>query len=432
MKWQQSIPFTPGHGSEVFAAIPETPAIFALRSDDSNAEPYINKAANLRRRLERLLSPVSPDSKRLNLRERTRTIEYILTGSDFENRLLLYQALREHFPRSYRKRMKLIPAPLIKIGWENDYPRAYFTRRLGKAAISTKSPKDKTQPSKTSVYYGPFASKSVTNKFLNDALDLFKSRRCTFNIHPDPSFPGCIYSEMKMCLAPCFAGCTDVEYLAEVVRVQDYLDTRAGSLVTQLEAEREAASAELEFEKASAIHGRIEKVKEPWTGVPEIVGRIDRLRAVIVQRSALDDHVALFEFRDGTLHGPIQFSVAALQHANPNSGSSSLFAHPHMAAPIPLESVTKAAAKSKPQTLEARVAEALATIETRKPERGEVADHLALLKRWFYRSSKKGEIFITHSDELPLRRIVRGISRVYRGEKESGDRVIGSPGEVRP
>jgi len=433
MKWQRSIPFTPEQSTEALAQLPETPAVFLLRGDDPNAEPYINKTANLRKRLERLLSPASPDSNRLNLRERTRTIEYILTGSDFENRLLLYRALREQLPRSYRKRMKLIPAPLIKIGWENDYPRAYFTRRLGKSALFARSGKDVGQLQKTSVYYGPFASKSAANKFLNDALDLFKSRRCTFNIHPDPAFPGCIYSEMKMCLAPCFAGCTDAEYLAEVVRVQDYLDTRAESLVTQLENEREAASVGLEFEKASAIHARIEKVKAPWSGVPEIVGRLEQLRAVIVQRSALDDHVALFEFRDGLLHGPVQFSVAAMQHSNPNSGSSSLYAHPHLAVPIPLEGMeAKPTVKSKPQTLEARVAESLATIETRKPERGEVADHLALLKRWYYRSSKKGEIFITHSDELPLRRIVRGISRVFRGEKAqlAGDEPKGHSQEL--
>src|SRR5437763_7737817 len=415
MKWQQSIPFTPEASADTLGRLPETPAVFLLRSDDPNADPYINKTANLRRRLERLLSPASPDSKRLNLRQHTRAIEYTLTGSDFENRLLLYKALREYFPRSYRKRMKLIPAPLIKIGWENQYPRAYFTRRLGKNAVLNKSQAEVTQSPKTSVYYGPFASKAAANKFLNDALDLFKSRRCTFNLHPDPSLPGCIYSEMKMCLAPCFAGCTDAEYMAEVARVQDYLDSRAASLVTELEAEREAASAELEFEKASGIHGRIEKTKAPWMGVPGIVGRIEQLRAVIVQRSALAEHVALFEFRDGLLHGPLQFSVAAMQHANPNSGSSSLFSHPHMA--VPLESDTKAG-KSKPQTLEARVAEALGTIETRKPERGELADQLALLKRWYYRSSKKGEIFITHSGELPLRRIVRGISRVFRGERQ--------------
>src|SRR6185437_4655619 len=213
-------------------------------------------------------------------------------------------------------------------------------------------------------------------------------------------------------------------YMREIARVQHYLDSRGASLASQLEAERDAASASLEFEQASAIHSRIEKAKEPWTGIPEIVGRLDQLRAIIVQRSAIPDHVALFEFRDGLLHGPVQFNVQGMQHANPTSGSSSLYAHPHLAAPVPLED--SKAPKAKPQTLESRVAEALAEIPARRPERGEVADHLALLKRWYYRSTKKGDAFITHSDELPLRWIVRGISRVFRGEKESGDRAIGS------
>jgi excinuclease ABC subunit C len=425
MKWTHSIPFTPETSGETLAALPETPAVFLLRGQEPNAEPYINRTANLRRRLERLLSAAPADSKHLNLRASTRLIEYALTGSDFENRLLLYKVLRGEFPRSYRKRMKLIPAALVKIAWENEYPRAYFTRRLGKISALPKLGQDES--SRTNVYYGPFASKSAANKFLNDALDLFKSRRCTFNIHPDPSFPGCVYSEMKMCLAPCFAGCTDEEYMAEVARVQDYLDTRAGSLAAQLEAERDTASTQLEFEKASALHARIEKAKDPWNGMPEIVGRIDRLRAVIVQRSALEDHVALFEYRDGVLYGPVQFPVQGVQHPNPASGSSSLFAHPHVAAPLPLENPDeKPGKKTKPQTLESRVAEALSQIEIRKPERSQVADHLALLKRWCYRSTKKGEIFITHSSELPLRRIVRGISRVFRGEKEQepGERVI--------
>lgn len=422
MHWANSISFTPAESDATLAALPETPAVFLLRGEDPNAEPYVSKAANLRRRLERLLSPASPDSKRLNLRDSTRTIEYTLTGSDFENRLVLYRVMRVQFPRSYRKRMKLIPAALVKIGWENEYPRAYFTRRLGKLPPLSKSGKSETavETAAVSVYYGPFASKSVANKFLNDALDLFKSRRCTFNLHPDPSFPGCVYSEMKMCLAPCFVGCTDEAYMTEVARVQDYLDTRAGSLVTQLETERDTASLQLEFEKASALHARIEKAREPWNGMAEIVGRLDRLRTVIVQRSVLEDHVALFEYRDGLLYGPLQFNVQGMQHPNPVSGSSSLFAHPHMAAPLPLENEEdKSSRKTKPQTLEARVAEALSQIETRKPERGEIADHLALLKRWYYRSTKKGEIFITHSGEVPLRRIVRGISRVFRGEQES-------------
>src|SRR2546423_6540061 len=49
----------------------------------------------------------------------------------------------------------------------------------------------------------------------------------------------------------------------------------------------------------------------------------------------------------------------------------------------------------------------------------ELMEHLAILKRWFYRSSRIGELFFADDKGvLPLRRIVRGIARVYRGEKQ--------------
>ena len=73
--------------------------------------------------------------------------------------------------------------------------------------------------------------------------------------------------------------------------------------------------------------------------------------------------------------------------------------------------------------MEARITEALATVELPKLRGAlEWMEHLALLKRWYYRSVKAGELFLTDSNgELPMRRVVRGVSRVFRGEKAAGD-----------
>jgi hypothetical protein len=47
------------------------------------------------------------------------------------------------------------------------------------------------------------------------------------------------------------------------------------------------------------------------------------------------------------------------------------------------------------------------------------SEELAILKRWYYRTHKVGEVFFANQEgELPMRRIVRGVGRVYRGEKE--------------
>ena len=368
------IEFAPDRDREIFSAIPAAAAVFLLRAHDPGSEPYVSKTANLRRRLGRLLSTPEEHSKRLNLRDRVRSIEYSVTGSDFESGFLLYQLFRSAFPRTYEKRLHLRFAPLVKLHLENEYPRASVTARLGRFGSKN-------------IYYGPFPSRTMAEKFMNDALDFFKMRRCVEDLHPDPKFPGCVYSEMKMCLAPCFKGCTDDEYRAEVVRVEDFLDTRGESLKRQFSAERDRASEELAFEDAASLHARLEKLAPVLHQLPEEVQRIDRMQALIVQLSAAPESVALFRVDNGALAGPLAFPVSSPEHA-------------------------------KSQSMEARIRAALADFPAVQPRStAERMEHLAILKRWCYRGTRKGEIFFSNvKGELPMRQIVRGIGRVYKGE----------------
>lgn len=370
----ERIEFRPGADAEVFSAAAAAPAVFLLRGEDANSEPYVSKTANLRRRLQRLLSLPEERTKRLNLRHRVRWIEYTLTGSDFESAFVLYQILRTAFPKTYSNRLRLRFAPLVKLHLENEFPRASITTRLGR--ISGKN-----------VYYGPFASRVAAEKFMNDALDFFKMRRCVEDLHPDPKFPGCVYSEMKMCLAPCFRGCTDDEYRTEVVRVEDFMDSRGESLKRQMAAERDGASAKMEFETAAAIHARLDKLTPVLQQLPEFVRRIDQSHAVIVQKSRQPQSVALFRVDGGALTGSLEFPISDTEHA-------------------------------KSQSMEARIQAALTAFPASKLGSAiERMEHLAILKRWCYRGTRAGEIFFADArGELPMRRLVRGIGRVYKGE----------------
>lgn len=375
----ERLEFLPARDTGIFAQVPATPAVFLLRGDDPRGEPYVSKTANLRRRLQRLLGPPTEQSKRLNLRDRVRWIEYTPTGSDFESGFLLFKLLRSTFPKTYAARLRLRFAPLIKLHLENQYPRASITTRLGRL-------------NGRSLYYGPFFSRTEAEKFANDSLDFFKMRRCVEDLNPDPKFPGCIYSEMKMCLAPCFKGCTDEEYRSEVERVQAYFDSTGQSLAREISAQRDQASFNLEFENAAALHARLDKIRPVLGQVPEIVHRIDQLVGIAVQPSAVSGCVALFRADKAVISGPVNFAIQPAEH-------------------------------TKSQSMESRVQEALATISVNNPSSAlEVMEHLAILKRWYYRSHRVGEIFFADAKrELPLRRIVRGISRVYRGERPEGE-----------
>jgi len=371
----ERLDFVPDHDAEVFATTPAAPAIFLLRGKDADSEPYISKTANLRRRLQRLLGPPTERSKKLNLRDRVRRIEYTPTGSDFESGFLLYQLLRSAFPKTYTARLRLRFAPFVKLHMESEFPRASVTIRLGRL-------------NGRSLYYGPFVSRPAAEKFANDSLDFFKMRRCVEDLHPDPAFPGCIYSEMKMCLAPCFKGCTDDEYRAEVGRVQAYFDSGGESLVREIAMQRDQASTSLEFENAAMLHARMEKLKPILSQLPEIVRRLDRLAGVMVQPSASPESVTLLRIEGGCISQPSTFPIQSTEHG-------------------------------KSQSMESRLQEALAALPpTGMKSALEAMEHLALLKRWYYRSTRTGEIFFADAKgTLPLRRLVRGISRVYRGER---------------
>ena len=401
--------FSSDGDDKFFEDVPTAPSVFLLRGE---GEPYVSKTANLRRRLQRLLGKPAEQSRRLNLRARVSEIEFTLTGSDFESQFLLYRLLREAFPKTYAARLRLRPAPLVKLHLENEYPRASVTTRLGRidfgergvsrALVDADSTGEGARAStyrKGNLYYGPFPSRIAAEKFASDALDFFKMRRCVDDLHPDPSFPGCVYSEMKMCLAPCYKGCTDAEYHAEVARVQAFFDSCGESLNRELAGQRERASAQLAFEQASTIHAKIEKLKVLLSQLPEIVQSIDRLAAIIVQPSAQEGRVELFQFSNATFRGPIPFSIE-------QSG--------------------------EPQSMEARLRALIETFAS--PGAGsavERTEHLAILKRWYYRSHRVGEIFFAdEKGAWPLRKMVRGIARVYRGEKEQEPASL-SPTEAR-
>ena len=397
--------FSPDLDESFFQELPPAAAVFLLRGE---GEPYISKTANLRRRLQRLLGPRNENSKRLNLRDLIRQIEFTVTGSDFESQFLLYRLLRQTFPKTYAARLRLRPAPLVKLHLENEYPRASVTSRLGRLPgkkkeketecgetgvspvlhTATRAGEDAPAPKNqfSNLYYGPFPSRSAAEKFASDALDFFKMRRCVEDLHPDPAFPGCAYSEMKMCLAPCFKGCSDEEYQSEVARVQAFFDTSGESLSRELTEQRERASTELAFEEAAAIHTKLEKLKPLLSQLPEIVQRIDRLQAILVQPSPEPNSVLVFHFAEAMLQGPFPFSVDL---------------------------------RADSQSMESRVETAIASFPPpNSHSTAERIEHLAILKRWFYRSHRTGEIFFANDKgSWPLRQIVRGIGRVYKGEK---------------
>jgi len=351
-----------------FPALPPKPAVCLIEPIEEKAEPFLIRTQNMQRRLQRLLGPVDPASKRLNLSDFARCIRYRLTGSAFEQTFAYYEHARQLFPKRYRELMRLRPAAVLKVNLRNAYPRCYVTRRI---------PVDEAGVPTGGAYYGPFASRRSAQAFAERILDLFKVRRCQIKIRRDPTFPGCLYSEMKMCLAPCFAGCTKEEYDVEVQRLVHFLETSGGSLRATFEEEREKASEQLDFERAAALHKKVEKLDEVLRGNPELTRRIQDLDAIILQRAAEEQAIGVYPVRGGRLAEPFFLRFAEIA-SQPRSAEHIFREH--------FEAESSAV-------------------------NGDLGEHLWLVARWYYSNPREGEIFFREKD-WPYRRILRACSRL--------------------
>ncbi len=319
----ESLAFDPGDPKAALAQLPQSSAVFALYGADAQAEPYIGRTPNLRGRLARLLQPSPRHPRRLHLAGLVRRIEWRLTGSEFESLLAQFSLLEKVFGAKALERMHLRHPAFVRFLGTNPYPRVVVTHRP-------------SQP-EAEWAYGPFPSRAAAERYTEEMLKLFLLRRCTFDLSPDPSFPGCVYSEMKMCLAPCFKGCSDEHYEEESAGVQDFLSTRGESRLVALRAERDQASADLAFESAAALHAQVQRVESVRALAAELVRPLSQLRAVILQASANPDEVAVFLFENGLLRGPAPFSILGMRIQNEQSVSTSLFAQPMAIEAVPEE-----------------------------------------------------------------------------------------------
>jgi len=211
-----------------------------------------------------------------------------------------------------------------------------------------------------------------------------------------------------MCLAPCFAGCTNEEYTSEVARSAEALATAGASLESSLEREREAASAALDFERAAALHKKLEKVSNALKSLPELARRVDQLDAVVLQRAAEDNAVAFFPVHNGIIADPFFVRFAEFT-GQPRSVEAIIRKQLEDDSLNPVAQTNRGTRTDSDRAgvslSELRSMYGLHFVPEHMPE------HLSLLARWFYAKPREGEIFFW-ARGWPYRRLLRACARI--------------------
>ncbi len=435
--FEHRIAFEREDAEAILREVPARTGVFALRGERESDQPYLTRAADLRRRLRRLLLPpetVDAEgkpvlSKRLNLRDRVRSIEWTETGSEFESVLVLYRALHANFGEAEaRKRMRLFPPYFLRVTMAHEHPRVHVTNRLSQRGLTES--------------FGPFASRAAAERMSEAVGELFKLRRCHEDLVVHPEHPGCAYGEMNRCMAPCKAACSAEAYVAEAQGVFAYLRSQGQSLMADIAARREAASEAMDFEAAAALHRQWEKAKAVAQSADPLVRAAGEVRALVVQVAPPlasgegREDAAVFLLEDGRLVGPERLSTLGVRAVREQTAvGSSLFAQPLMLAAIPEpQSANAGAPESSALTAalspEERARAVLGQLQHQTgalgtPDPAERGDALALFRRWYYRpeKSRAGEVLLPNPDgSWPIRRVLNAAARV----------VLGPPAELPP
>ncbi len=343
------------------SALPDGQAVYLIHA--RNGQPHLGRTNILRRRLTRMFA-------KWKLAEIASRIEYWPTASRLEQWILSHQLGLALFPDDPTRALRLPKPAYVKLLMANPFARTQVTTRLSGAQ---------------NIFFGPFSTRATADQFEAQLLDLFQLRRCQEDLEPAIDHAGCIYGEMRRCLRPCQLAVSSEEYASEADRMADFLSTRGRGTLERTCVQRDSASQKLEFELAAQLHARHEKLEALARQPGEMPGSAAKLGGVAVTPSTKPQSVMLWFVRNGSWLPPVVFSLAPVV--------------------------------DKPASLDSRLREHIASLETPRASIGEREQHLALLSKWFYSSWRDGEwLGIDDFGTVPYRKLVNAIHRVARGE----------------
>jgi excinuclease ABC subunit C len=243
----------PAAFDERLRRVPEAPGVY-LWKDAQGGLLYVGKSKKLRDRMRSYFgAPRGLSAKTRRLVSHIADFDIIVTQSELEALLLEMNLIKQHRPR-YNILLKDDKSyPYIKVTLQEQWPRVFSTRQVLDDGAR---------------YFGPYASAGSVYKALDLLNRLFAFRppyECKddkFTRYRKLGRP-CLYHQMKRCLGPCVPGLVSPEeYRATIEAVCRFLEGKTEQVVRDLRRAMEAASEDLNFERAAALRDRIVAIEK--------------------------------------------------------------------------------------------------------------------------------------------------------------------------
>jgi len=223
--------------------IPKSPGVYKMLNQKGDIL-YVGKAKNLPNRLKSYVSEKNHIIRTERMLSQTAKLEITITANESEALLLEANLIKKNKPKFNILLKDDKSFPFIFISNKDNWPQV--TKHRGK--------KDKD-----GFYFGPFASAGSANWTIKMLQKVFQIRVCDDSTFKNRERP-CILYQIKRCSGPCVGYIEKDEYKKSVDDAIHFVSGKSREIQKSLSKQMEAASENLDFEKASIFRDRIKSL----------------------------------------------------------------------------------------------------------------------------------------------------------------------------
>lgn len=231
-------------GVEVIAdevkRLPNGPGVYRML-DEKGEVLYVGKARSLKKRVTSYTRLQGQSNRIMRMIMATAAMEFVVTRTEPEALLLeanLIKRLRPRFNVLLRDDKSF---PYILVTGDHESPAIVKHRGARK---------------RKGEYFGPFASAGAVDRTINALQKAFLIRTCSDSYYENRTRP-CLQYQIKRCAGPCTREIEPEDYAGLVAEAKAFLSGRSQLIKKQLAEQMEAASADLEFERAAIYRDRL-------------------------------------------------------------------------------------------------------------------------------------------------------------------------------
>ncbi|MBA4013304.1 MAG: excinuclease ABC subunit C [Phenylobacterium sp.] len=220
--------------------LPDAPGVYRMMGEGGEVL-YVGKARSLKKRVLQYAQGRFHTQRIALMVDLTRSMEFVTVRTETDALLLEINLIKQLKPRFnvLLRDDKSFPEIVIR----RDHAAAQLRKHRGAHTIKGD-------------YFGPFASAHSVTKTLNTLQKAFLLRSCSDSVYESRTRP-CMLHQIKRCAAPCTGLISLEDYAGLVDQAEDFLRGRSRAVVGKLSAEMQAASDDMEFERAARIRDRI-------------------------------------------------------------------------------------------------------------------------------------------------------------------------------